>query len=136
MKLITARIFDNSIDAYLLKTKLESEGIECFVFDEHSVTIDRSANIASGGIKLQIFERDTEKVQLLLSKIENFTYSNKNNEIIKCPNCNSEHLCSSYKSMEGLKGSVAALFSFLKLTIPFYFRITYCCKDCHHDFKI
>lgn len=136
MKLITARIFDNPIDAHLLKTKLVSEGVECFIFDEHSVTIDRSAYSTSGGIKLQIFESDIEKVKTLLSEIEANPYLKENGEVLKCPNCNSENLYSGYKSKDGLKGSVAALFSFLTLTIPFYFKIDYKCRDCQNEFKL
>lgn len=132
MKLITARVFYNSVDAHLLKTKLESEGVECYIFDEHTVTLDPSANIASGGIKLQILERDTEKVQLLLSKIENNSYSNNS---IKCPKCNSENLHSEDNSMIGLKGAFAAIFTLLKLRIPLYFRIIYNCEKCGEEFK-
>lgn len=136
MKLITARIFDNPIDAHLLETKLESEGVECYLFDEHSVTIDSAANIAYGGIKLKVLESNTEKVKLLLEKIEGTPYSKKSKEIIKCPKCNSENLYSGYKSKEGLRGTVAAIFSFLSLTVPIYFNRVYKCKDCQNEFKL
>ena len=136
MELITARIFDNPIDAHLLKTKLESEGIECYLYDEHTVTIDPLVNIAVGGIKLKILKSDTEKVKLLLEEIEGSPYSKENNEIIRCQNCNSQNLYSGYRSMKGLKGTVAAIFSFLSLTIPIYFNRVYKCRDCQNEFKL
>lgn len=32
--MVTLKTFDNLVDAHLLKTKLESEGVTCFLFDE------------------------------------------------------------------------------------------------------
>jgi len=40
MKLVTLKTFDNSIEAHLLKVKLESEGIRCFIFDENIVSMN------------------------------------------------------------------------------------------------
>ena len=62
--MITLKTFDNSIDAHLLKTKLESEGISCVLFDENIVSLDPLYNMAVGGIKLRIAENDQEKAIL------------------------------------------------------------------------
>lgn len=43
-----------------LKVKLESEGIETFVKDEMTITIDPLLSNAIGGIKLYIKESDSE----------------------------------------------------------------------------
>lgn len=61
MKLITVQTFDNPIDLALLKSKLESEGIKCFVFDEHTVTLQPLLSNGVGGIKLKINEADTDQ---------------------------------------------------------------------------
>ena len=58
MGLITFKTFDNSIDAHILKIKLESEGITCFLFDEHMVSVNPLYSQLIGGIKLKINEED------------------------------------------------------------------------------
>ena len=35
MKLVTAQTFNDSVSAHLVKTRLENEGIECYIFDEN-----------------------------------------------------------------------------------------------------
>lgn len=40
MKLITIKTFDNYFEANLLKSKLESENIVCYLFDETLVTLN------------------------------------------------------------------------------------------------
>ena len=47
----TLKIFENPIDAHLLKTKLESEGIDCYLIDENTVSVMPLYNITVGGIK-------------------------------------------------------------------------------------
>lgn len=61
MSFITIRTFDRAIDAHLLKSKLESEGIECFLFDEHVISINPLYGIATGGIKLCVMAEDAER---------------------------------------------------------------------------
>ncbi len=59
MKLVTVQTFDNAIDVALLKSKLESEGVICYVFDEYTVTINPLLSNGIGGIKLKINENDS-----------------------------------------------------------------------------
>lgn len=135
MELITARIFDNPIDAHLLKTKLESEGITCYLYDEHTVTIDPMVNIAVGGIKLKIEKFDIEKVKKILQEIEGRPYVKENNETLKCPNCNSIQLYSGIKSMKGFSGIISIIISFLLLVYPLHYKLVYKCKECGTEFK-
>lgn len=136
MKLITARVFDNIIDAHLLKTKLESEGINCYIYDENTVTLHPLISNAVGGIKLKIEEPDTERVIELLKQIENTPYKDENNELVKCPKCDSSNLISGYKSMKGLSGILSFIVSFLMMIYPFHYKVVYKCNDCDNEFKI
>ena len=52
MELITVKVFDSGIEAHILKARLESENIPCFIFDENIVTLNPLFNFAVGGIKL------------------------------------------------------------------------------------
>ena len=91
MSIITLKTFDSSIEAYLLKSKLESENIECFVIDENMITLNPLFANAVGGIKLNINVEDLKKAQAVINDIE--TQKN-NSEVVnsKCSNCNSEFL--------------------------------------------
>ena len=48
------KIFDNPIDVHILKVRLEEEEIECFIFDENTVSINPMYSYAVGGIKLKV----------------------------------------------------------------------------------
>ena len=67
MSFVTIRTFDHAMDAHLLKSKLESEGVECFLFDENTVSINPLYGIATGGIKLRVIEEDAERAMAILS---------------------------------------------------------------------
>jgi hypothetical protein len=40
----TLKVFDNSIDAYILKSRLENDGIACFIFDEQIINLKSMLN--------------------------------------------------------------------------------------------
>jgi hypothetical protein len=74
MNLITVATFSNAIDAHIIMGKLESEGIQCFLKDEHTVTANPMYEIAYGGIKLQVPEKDVEAAKEILKET---SYNNK-----------------------------------------------------------
>lgn len=57
-KFVTIISFTYSFQAYILKGKLESEGIICFIKDELAVQSNPIYSNALGGIKLQVMEQD------------------------------------------------------------------------------
>lgn len=70
MGFVTIRTFDHAIDAHLLKSKLESEEIECFLFDENTVSINPLYGIATGGIKLRVMEENVQRAMVVLSTLD------------------------------------------------------------------
>lgn len=133
--MITIRTFDNTIDAHLLKTKLESEGIECFLFDENTVSVNPLYNITVGGIKLKINERDLEKTRGIISLIEDKPLSDANDQVITCPNCESKDVHAKLKSSSGFRIILDAFVSFLILLIPSKRKTDYSCKSCGTVFR-
>lgn len=136
MGLITVKTFDNTIDAYLLKSKLESKKIICYLFDEHTIGVNPLYNVTIGGIKLKINEEDTEKVKQILSEIEKVPQTNDQNSLIQCPNCESDDLIGNYKSMSGWKGVLSIFTSFFFMVFPVYRKTVCKCNSCNHDFKV
>lgn len=63
-------------------TKLESCGIECFLKDEHTVTMDPILGNAIGGIKLAVKEEDAEETKKLLQQ-----FDEEYLKAVICPKC-------------------------------------------------
>ncbi len=62
------RTFDSAVFAHLARGRLESEGIESFIVDEHQVTNNPLTAIAVGGIKLVVAEDDLHAARELLDQ--------------------------------------------------------------------
>ncbi|MGB2153690.1 MAG: putative signal transducing protein [Flavobacteriaceae bacterium] len=135
MELVTVRTFDNSIQAHLLKSKLESEGITCYLFDENIVGLNPLYNITVGGIKLKINKFDMDKASLIIQELDQSELTNDQGESLKCPNCHSEEIYSGFKSMKGIKGILSVIISFLLVVFPIYLKTVKKCKECGYEFK-
>lgn len=110
-----------------MRSKLESENIICFLFDENDLTV--------GEIKLKINKSDIQKAAEIIDEIEKTPLTNDQGETIKCPKCKSEEIISGFKSMKGSTGILSAIFSFLFFLFPIYYNTVYKCKNCDHEFK-
>ncbi len=135
VKLITLKSFDNPIQAHMLKSKLESEEILCFLFDENIMTLNPLYNISTGGIKLKINESDLDKAVSILQTLESTEFTNEQNEPIQCPNCQSTNIYNDFKSMKGLKGALSWLASLILFVFPVFIKTIYRCKSCDFEFK-
>lgn len=62
--------FDNYIPAHLLLGRLEDEGINAWLKDEHTVTIDPLLTNAVGGIKLMVHVAQVDRAKALLAEWE------------------------------------------------------------------
>ena len=89
MTLVTVKTFDNSMDAHLLKSRIESEGIRCFLFDDETVTINPLFSQAIGGIKIKVNQRDLSVVKEILRDISETPLTHETGERILCPQCQS-----------------------------------------------
>jgi hypothetical protein len=65
---ITIRTFTYPQDAFIIKGRLEADGIECFLKDEMTVQVDNFYTNALGGVKLQVREGDRERAEELLTE--------------------------------------------------------------------
>ena len=59
-----------SYEDYLFKSKLESEGIEVFLQNEHSVNTDPVLSNSVGGVILYVYTEDTLRAKHILSVID------------------------------------------------------------------
>src|SRR2546423_7796103 len=78
------QIFDNYIDAHIVMGRLQEEGINCWLKDENTVTIDPILTNAVGGIKLMVPEVQAERAFELLKQ-----FRSEQQAHLKCSRCGS-----------------------------------------------
>jgi len=135
MKLITLITFDNSIDAHILRTRLESEGIRSYLFDDTMVSLNPIYNMALGGVKLKVSDGDVIKAREIMTEIDNMVVTNEDGQVRTCPNCGSADLYTGFKSTKGIRGILSALAAILLFTYPIYYKSVYRCKKCGTEFQ-
>ncbi|MFT6865925.1 MAG: DNA-directed RNA polymerase subunit RPC12/RpoP [Cyclobacteriaceae bacterium] len=135
MKLITLRTFQFSVDAHLLKSKLESEGIPCFLFDENITTLVPFQGMYSGGIKLKVPESFLEEAKATLVVIDHGKYSNEQDEVLQCPKCGSEDFYANIRSAKGFKKFVNISWMMIFSFLPLSTKSVYECKKCGTQFE-
>ncbi len=131
MKLL--KTFDNPIEAHLLKTKLESEGIHCVLIDENIVSLDPLYNIAVGGIKLMVPLESFVEAKNVVAEINHTPFTDSADNIIVCPQCESKNI-TYFRTFPGLKGFLSILSILFFMNYPIFFRYIYKCKDCKCEF--
>jgi Putative prokaryotic signal transducing protein len=70
-KLVTIKTFSNIGDLSIVKGRLETEGIPCYVKDEFSVSTLPAGETILGGIKLQVMDEDVARANELLHEYGN-----------------------------------------------------------------
>jgi hypothetical protein len=137
-KIVVYQTFSDPINANIVKGLLDSQGIECFLADENIVTLNALYSNAVGGVKLNVFEKDVERISALLESENIPTETDQVKEEEKgkviCPNCHSDNV--SYGgSVKRKFGYLDIFIAFLVMIYPFTMRKTFHCFDCNHEFK-
>ncbi len=137
-KIIVYSTFYNPIEANIIKAKLEDAGIPCFLTDENVATIQPLFNQAIGGVKLNVFEKDVEQINVLLAddlalevpEIETV----QDEDIVVCENCGSTNVSYGVATKNKHSWWVAVL-SILLMVYPFKVNKCYHCYKCGHEFN-
>lgn len=124
--------YQYSSEAFIYKGKLESEGIEVFVRDNHTIDSDPLVSNAIGGVKLFVRQEDYEKAISILAEISKFSVDDAG-ELIKCPKCGAEKI-QLLTTIKDFKSLMSFLFSFLVAGLPFYNKYKYKCDNCGFEF--
>lgn len=82
MNTVVIRRFDNYFSAHIFKTKLEEAGLNCYLFDENTVTVNPILSGVVGNIKLVVADYDQEKA---IQKLAEFDAEYLANSL--CPKC-------------------------------------------------
>lgn len=127
-------VFQYSSEAQIIKSRLEAEGLEVFLFDQFTVDTDPLVSNAIGGIKLKVWAEDEEKALEILDTISEYSLDDSGQAII-CPICNSEKV-ELVTTVRDLKSFFAFLFSFFTYTLPVHSRHDYRCDNCKQQFNL
>ena len=87
MELVVLRTFNNYFSANILLTRLRSAGIECYLKDEYTVTVDPFLSNAIGGIKLVVKKEHLEEVSKVLRD-----FDDAYRKSALCPRCGSHEI--------------------------------------------
>ena len=120
------RSFDNYIYANILLLRLKEEGIECYIQDENTITLDPLLSPAIGGMKLMVKESDVIRVNMMLDLFE-MEYLTT----LACPNCGQAGIQRLIKT-KPLKNLFSALFTKLLHGSSINETIIYRCIHCGH----
>jgi len=133
-KLVTVTAFSLAIEADFARTRLESEGIECVVADEHTVTMNWLYSNAVGGVKLKVWESDLQRAREILER-EPTTEEGSKDEAARykelhCPRCGSTDV-----SYERFSRRLAfASWILLSFPLPFL-KKKWSCRTCGHEWR-
>jgi len=133
-KIVVFETFYNPIEANIVKARLMDSGVQCFLSDENTITINPLYTQALGGVKLHIFENDIPLVKSILQD-ENIQLPHEDTEpgAEICPNCGSNHV--GYVQATKKRFSLLTMIvSFALMIYPFYAKKTHHCFDCEYEF--
>ena len=150
MSLVTLRTYTSPSELAVVRSLLDSEGIETVVLNENIIQVQPFLSNAVGGIKLLVLDEDYERAVEILTEaelitavgesaayrhaeLENLPSENARRDSSKltCPFCHSEEIVKEKFSMPVFAISVLLL----GFPIPFL-RRKYHCFDCGRDFKL
>ena len=82
MQTVVIKTFDNYFSANIILTRLQDEGINCYLFDENTVTLGPILSTAIGYIKLVVDKQDEQFARETLLRFET-----ERLQSIQCPRC-------------------------------------------------
>src|ERR1051325_13236 len=128
MNFIVLQVYANYIDANIVMGRLEEDGINCWLKDENTVTIDPILTNAVGGIKLMVPEDEAERAVELLRQ-----YKAELLPIIKCPRCGSGNV-ELVSTPRKASNWISTIFSFFFVSAPLPVDKVYHCFNCSNEY--
>jgi predicted RNA-binding Zn-ribbon protein involved in translation (DUF1610 family) len=126
MDMVTIQTFDNYFNANIQMTRLRAAGVECYLKDEYTVTIDPLLSNAIGGIKLLVRKSEERNVRKLLREMNEEADSK-----LLCPQCGShKFILVPKRSTENL---LAAITTWLFSAYAVSAENVYQCTDCGYE---
>jgi len=139
-KIVTFESYYDPMLAHIVRTRLEANGIPCFIADESALAAHPIYNTAAGGVKLKVFERDVERCREILAtegdlhEQDHHEVDDENNTYVVCPFCGSTNI--SHIEPEKKAGQWSeVLDSIVNIVNPFHAPKNWHCNNCKQDFE-
>src|ERR1035437_9758424 len=126
MDMVIIQTFDNSFNANIQLTRLRAAGIECYLKDEYTVTIDPLLSNAIGGIKLIVRKEDYEEAKKVFYSFDEYARS-----IVRCPRCGGNDFISIPK--KSVENYITAILSWLFSSYAVSAENVYHCNNCGYE---
>ncbi|WP_438425962.1 putative signal transducing protein [Aquimarina macrocephali] len=126
----TVAVFQYSAEALIIKGRIESEGIQVFTMDMHTIDTDPLVSNAIGGVKLRVKAEDEQKALQIIESIQEYAIDDQG-ESICCPNCNGKKIV-----LDSTIDSLKSLVLLLLFMLPINQKTKYRCEDCNHKFYL
>lgn len=127
-------VFDNfktSIEANIVKSKLDAYGVPCFLTEENMANLYPGANsLMNFAVRLHLFSRDVERARNIMSE-NNMTLHDES--MLKCPNCRSGKLERDFPKKLSL--TFASALNTLFFGIFFPHKKVFRCLECEFEFN-
>lgn len=138
---VTLASFSNPLDAHILRGRLEAEGVECHLADEHIVAANWLYANAVGGVKLQVRREQVDAAAQILEQVsppgaDGAAEACDDNPVQApgasraCPHCHSKNV--HYERFA--RRWVFLSWLLLGFPLPFL-RRKWSCDDCEHAWK-
>ncbi len=126
MEMVTIKSFDNYFSANIMLTRLQDDGINCFLADENTSTIYPVLLNAIGGIKLNVDIDHAEEASALLA-----AYEEEYLRSVECPRCKGNNM--TLESKPGETNVVTAILTWLFSSYAVAPEKVYQCQDCKYE---
>ncbi|MBL7723411.1 MAG: DUF2007 domain-containing protein [Chitinophagaceae bacterium] len=128
MDFVLLNSYTNYVDAHIARGVLEEEGINCWLKDENTVTIDPILSNAVGGIKLMVVSSQAERASALLERLRR-----ESKATLSCPKCGS-HNIELVSTPRKASNWFSALLGFITFSFAMPVEKVNHCFDCGHEF--
>jgi len=118
--------FDSGIEANIIKTKLDANGIPCFLTEENMAGLYPGQQALAFRIRLHIFKKDVEEVSNLLMEKQT------DQAEVSCPTCHSQKIQREFPKELSLKPFTALTVLFFGVFMP-HKKVNHC-LDCDCEF--
>jgi len=126
MDLVTVKTFDSYFVANIILGRLHAEGVECYLKDEVTVTIDPILTNAIGGIKLVVRKENATAVKQILD-----SYDAQYLLAATCPQCG-EHAFT-YIAKPGVTNFLTAILTSIFASYAVAPNYVYQCGNCNYE---
>lgn len=122
--LVTIAAFDTPLQANILASRLEADGVECFLADAETIGVHGLLAGAVGGVKIQVRESEATRAGAILRA------NTSRAEVPPCPRCGSRDV-----RRKGLSVLAGALMVLTLGIMALFFPVVWTCLGCRHRWK-